>query len=178
MCLRRRLLIIFIATSTLLARADTVFDFSGQSMFGPSSGTITINTSTGLVTDVAVQVGFFDYTILDHQFSGFLNPGEPISIIQMDTFPDFDQGFDLGLPLDSLIGYDGGLVCSSSNEVGGYCFSPVFTHGVQTDQLISGYLEPQISSAATPELSTFALLGTGILVLAGAVRRKSFHVYN
>jgi hypothetical protein len=127
-----------------------------------------INTTTGVISQVNLTVDGTDYNILYHQFSGELNPGEPITIVEIDTLPDFDLGFDLSLPLSSLIGYGGGPVCSSSNDFG-YCGSPEFQQGQIINYLTSGTLEPQ-STAITPEPFTFALFGTGLLVFGIANR--------
>jgi PEP-CTERM motif len=85
--------------------------------------------------------------------------------------------FSLALPVSSLIDYTGGSICSLDapcndgvNYMSAFAFpkaDPYVESGSLT--LISSVDPP---SAVTPEPSTFALFGTGLLSLAGVMRRR------
>ena len=95
-----------------------------------------------------------------------------------DPTPTYEPDqFFLVLPTDSLVGYTGSAICSSSLPCGGtetifgidegeYPVDP--TVFVAT----SGTLELPGADTATPEPSTIALLSTGLLGTATLLRRR------
>lgn len=75
------------------------------------------------------------------------------------------------LPVPNLIGYEGSGVCTpyvSNPPCSAYGY--IFTDACGS---LSGSLTPVSTTAVSPEPSSIALLGTGVLGLAGVVR-KSF----
>jgi hypothetical protein len=167
--LYRHLAGLLLAASAVVAHADTVFDLSGQSTFGPASGTMTVNTTTGQVTQVALLLGGSDFGILYGYFS-VPDPEDPTTTIEATNVDDFELTFVLTLPVASLIDYKGGPVCSSSNGID-YC-SPIFEQIGEIGGLTSGSFEPESPTSITPEPSALTLFGTGVLGLLGIARRK------
>lgn len=167
----RPLSLFVLLAATISLHADTVFNLTGQSISGlPVGGTLTINTADGEVTSANVFFTFFDFDIVVDQISEDFNPGQPATFIELAS-SDPALGLDLSWPMLSLVGYDGGELCSTSNFVGGYCSSPLFQQGQEIDGLSYGNLEPA-TSPAVPEPSTLAFVSTGLLAAAEMVRRK------
>jgi hypothetical protein len=168
-----------LAASALVARADTVvpFDFNAA-LQGLGGGTV-----SGIV-DVDITKGMFttvDFTAIVGGISNLFdtpafNQGavpSPATLYVGDFSDSSGDMFQIALPPTSLIGYTGSAVCSlvlACNPT--LDISTVFIQAKSDSgaTATSGSLTP--AAASTPEPSTFALLGTGILGLAGAARRK------
>jgi hypothetical protein len=162
--------IAFLAASTLYANADTVFDVTGYMPdFGTVNGTVTINTVTGAVTDADMFLGGVEFNQNLFYISSITSVGW-ITEIQVDQSPNPYRTFDALLPIESLVGFTGGQLCSTDNSCGG-AGSPLFEHGGILTTLEYGELEPA-TPASIPEPSTFALLATGLLALAGTSLRR------
>jgi hypothetical protein len=80
------------------------------------------------------------------------------------------------LSMESFAGFTGGPVCSTSNVCQNYFTFDSELYGNYVSSPItyvsSGELTP-VSVSATPEPSDLILLGTGVLGIAGAVRKRS-----
>jgi hypothetical protein len=83
----------------------------------------------------------------------------------------------LNFPVASLVGYSGGGLCTLHGLVG--CptyFGPIGGTLTYNFDGLSGFNEDlsqdSLEPAAVPESSTFALIGTGVIGLAGAFRRQ------
>jgi hypothetical protein len=182
MSLRARLLsaaaLILLAASTLALHADTfsTFNIDGTLSGGGSfSGTVLLDSTTGLFTGA-------DFTVLS--IGGpynFVSAPAGQNVISTDTFVTFRQTggldlFALNLPEASLIGYMGGTLCSLDQPCLGpsgliYVSSPYGLDG-SGPVAIAGTLTLASPTAVTPEPSSFVLLCTGVLGLAGATRRR------
>ena len=88
---------------------------------------------------------------------------------QSDNFLNFF--FFLPFNTGILAGYDGGPICSTSiaDACGGSVTDIFSSLGGPDIDVTSGSLAPIV----TPEPSPFVLLGTGLLSLTGALRRRS-----
>jgi hypothetical protein len=147
-----------------VARADTISTFNAVGSFDDGStlsGTVTIDTTAGTITGEDLVVSSpFSATFVDDIYGQGANGGEYIFNSEAD-------GAYLILPLatGSLVGYTGGGFEWAANAERGPS-----TH-IQMTYLTSGDLEPEAPSV-TPEPSSIALLGTGLLGIAGLVRRR------
>jgi hypothetical protein len=164
----------FLSLGNSTARADTaVFDITGKfadSGIGTSLiGTVTIDTTAGtiLATDVSTTGNF---------------PGGPYPLVSASGNP-VNLAFNgtggsivlmqLYLPVSSLVGYAGGVLCSNdtfASSLAG-CSNQIsfYQLGSAAEDLVSGSLTP--TAAAEP--SSMCLLGTGLLSLGLLVRRRA-----
>ncbi len=135
------------------------------------AGWVVIDTTTGVVDSIDLGLGYPWYSV--GTSSGALNA-------PMDNLIDIWQAWCVGqspaclgfisagitLPVDSLVGYDGGPICSTEYP----CLdgdTSFYYFGLNDHAFISGDLEP------SPEPSSLILALTGALGIAAALRRKN-----
>jgi hypothetical protein len=166
------------AAFTLAAHADTVSTFSLTDYTFQSgataTGTIVIDTTDGQVVSVDVTyfgstTDLFNVSTGTGNVSLGLYTNAPSSDAAGDVFAD-----SLHTPAAGFVGYVGGYTCSVTLPCDVFVGSAVNFAKSTTDELLTGSLtlDSSVITGQTPEPSTLALLGTGILGLAGIARRK------
>ena len=162
---------LFALAAPSIVRADTVFTATGT--FGDNSilsGTLTINTSTGLITAANLDVQYNITPTVTEMFTNILGPTPNSVTLEGDHFSDLF----VYINASNLIGFAGGALCSTTVTCTGSVVSDVSPstgiHGVPfNDFLTSGMLTAPVTA---PEPSTIVLLGVALLGLAGVVSLK------
>jgi hypothetical protein len=173
------------------AHADTISTFSLTDVTFtnlPSwsvTGTVTIDTTIGSPTGSDIQIstpgGTIDFSGIGWSLIG--NPSELNIFGGQDTYilrlnlPTAPLTVSNGVVSGGLYGYSGGSLCTDPNPCQGFQgISELSDLTINTNyDFQTGSLVLDEPPAATPEPSSIALLGTGLLGAAGAIRRKIFN---
>jgi len=138
---------------------------------GTASGTVTIDTTTGVVEAIdlsfAGESGSASSSTLWDVYG--TSPNAFVEINESWITP-LNAYYDVAilLSVDTLVGYTGGSICTEVAPCYGDAFSG-FSWGIsEAAPYSSGQLTP------TPEPTSLILFGTGISGLAGIFRRKLF----
>lgn len=183
--------------STLAAHADTLttFNFSGEYNAsyhtGYAHGQVTINTTTGTLESIDLEQpwvnGYYESTDpIDGRFGYPVGPADHPFFTIFERWGNTTETFaEYGLVLNTstLVGYTGGDLCSLSVV----CIPPGYDEGSRffTNVLFGknsnqpfyfnfAELTPYstVETSPTPEPSSLALLGTGVLGVMGVIRRR------
>ncbi len=162
--------------SAVAAHADTVTTYEVANVSGKSGiGTITIDATLGTITglDVTVPIAsgsaIFNEAPLTQSFSPFTNE-------YIATFSDATDALQFDLPVSTLVGYvpAESKRCATASYLCDYLanvYAGTISAAGPIDTL-EGNLAAAPVTSVTPEPSSIALLGTGLLSVAGFVRRK------
>ena len=178
--MRRTLLVTVLALLPIApaALADTTFNLLSHQADGSLiEGFVDINTVLG-------KVDFADLTYsADGSFKGpiqtFMTPVQESNDdgYTLTLFPAFKGSvftgyyYDLRLPVTTLVGYDGGPICSLDAGGCGGAVSTTLLNGGSAGDALDGTLALNEPSTVTPEPSSFGLLCTGLMGMAGLVRK-------
>lgn len=170
------------------ADAVRVFDFNGTldpntGTGGSVFGTITLDTTSGtyLESSLSSRYGSTTYAVSSVETTYATTNGSLVILSFGSSTQPNDAVLSLVLPTTSLVNYAGGSICTdvarcsqanNSNYTSSY-FAPSSIFG---DGFVTGNLSlppvPPTPVAATPEPSCIALMGTGLVGMAGVLRRR------
>ncbi len=167
---------------TALADGLTTYNIQGALQKGGSaSGTFAVAPS-GQVADENITVTDLGGT---YQFGGFRAGGTNPGLYEYfaDTKPNSDPDLLLlAFPQTNLIGYAGGSLCSTSlvcassqsgtGSVSGLTLSLGYSDDPNFKSASDSFTSLTASLSSVPEPDTLALAGTGLLAVAGTVRRR------
>lgn len=156
----------------IVTHADTVtnFNISGILQGGSLSGTLPIDITTGRFQTPNFTVSLNGTGYLFNSLYGQGMTLQNTFGVFMDAGGDF---FQIALDLTSLMGYGGSSLCALSTPCS---FPPGDTAGLPS-LFQFGPRGPLVfvqsgALTVTPEPSAFLLVGSGLIGIAGAVRRK------
>lgn len=165
--------VIAVLSASFAAHADSyeIFDVSATAGYQDYTvtGTVTFDTTTSTFTDSDLSTSFGSVTGAP-TYSGGYPSGNPTSLYYGfgDVLPGGEPYVYLGIPGSSLSGYSGGNLCSLTQACSDGPSDLNSTIG-GIYRFNSGTLTP---ASATPEPSSFLLLGSGLLGVAGVMRRR------
>lgn len=159
-----------LSLTTTAAYADTIKTFNYEGFLGAGitpalTGSVTIDTTTGVVTDASsFLLGNTSYpnTVIPPEVLTF--PGETFISFGWETNLAFLQ-VNLALPVTTLVGFSNSYLCSIERPCPGGDMSSIGRE-LSTDFFSSGDI------SLSPEPSTLVMLATGAFAFAGSARRR------
>jgi len=136
---------------------------------GTTTGTITIDTTTGTVDDInlafAGDPGGAEEIGTAWDVFG-TPPNAFVEIEESWSYSDAFYGVDIVLPVDTLVGYAGGSICTKAQP----CWDGAYSGFQYGDSQLFSFASGDLDDA--PEPSSLILFGTGALGLVGFFRRR------
>lgn len=169
-----------IAVSSLYAHADTISTFDLNNFVflsgAVSSGTITIDTTTGVATGLNFNYSSSHGTLSFQEINTQESPDGTYYEV-FDVVSDNPvQLLKLLFPGPSLVNYAGGVDCTISSP--DLCATVLVYNGVELFDDHATFeditLVSSTTTGAVPEPASLVLLGTGLLGGVAAIRRKTF----
>jgi hypothetical protein len=163
---------VFLVVSSTALHADTFYlDDVTFSSGATETGTLSIDTTTGVVTDSDLT-----YTLGGQvaTFSGVTDQsGIPSLGLYVVQSINSSGNMVFNLVGDSLVGYTGGLICSLANLCDGSDRSAFFgTSPLPTDDYFATGSLTETPPSSTPEPDSLVFVGTGLLGVIGEFRRR------
>ncbi len=150
---------------------------------GPISGSVAIDTTTGAIDSFSLSDAGFNTGLSLLVGAAWSNYSPEIEFGETWLVDNPSENFfaseDITLPVASLIGYSGGVICSAANPCAEYSFANYINRGGA--EMLDGQLTPLgdpvlvAETVATPEPASLLLFGTGILFFAGISRHRLVH---
>lgn len=171
--------------SSLTARADTfeTFDLNATILgAGTITGTVNLDLSSTSTHNFSDSLAGLTFTNTSGTSTIYFNSyntsfgytfASPYTVNLTFYNSTYTDSFQLYLPVTtegSLAGFDGGLCTYSNSSSCHYYISQINLAGSNYG-VLKGTFAPDLP-AATPEPTSFALLGTGLLGLAGGLRKR------
>lgn len=162
---------LFVLAAPSIVRADTLFAATGTFQDSSTlSGTLTINTTTGLITAADLAVQYNITPTVTEMFTQILGQTPNSVTLEGNDF----SALSVYINVSTLMGFAGGALCSTTVSCTGSVVTDVSPstgiHGVPfNDFLTSGTLTVPV---AAPEPSTIVLFGVTLLGLAAAASAR------
>lgn len=159
-------------SASLAARADLLGDTIQATFDTPTATTVSQDLGTFTAPGGGVVPGVFSYqltgsqvTLTDLNANGLLNgPFTGFEFTDLTKNPMIT-----GVLLDPATNFSGGVASFTSNTLS-FNFANVAVHA--GDTAVYDLTFAPLASSVTPEPSSFLLLGTGLLGIAGTLRRR------
>ena len=171
-------LFVALLLSGTVAHADTLYNFTGSLQSGVTfSGTIAFSPTGGVLNEdtyTAVALRFSDGSVLDTAVHSIPDSGEHFYTTSQSSNP-YSPSFSL-ITTEVQPGFTSDAVCTITQ----YCADEMPYFGTPDYRSLSILQGQEIEEAnitapttsVTPEPSSIALFGTGLLGVAGIVRKR------